>query len=81
VRWVILKIFSRTTTPESLVFTQKHSYMVQIQVCTNHGPQGLDEATMGKTIFTCVDIGELYLKSFSRTTEPARKAQIYMKAF
>jgi hypothetical protein len=30
--------FSRTTGPETLKFTQKLSYIVQIQVCTNRCP-------------------------------------------
>jgi hypothetical protein len=36
---------------------------VRIQVCTNHGPQGSDGTTAGKTIFTCVYIGKIFLKS------------------
>jgi hypothetical protein len=49
--------FSRTTKPEKLRFTRKLSDRVQIQVCTNHGPQRLGGTTMGKTIFTFVHIG------------------------
>jgi hypothetical protein len=37
-----------------LRFTQKLPEILQIHVCTNHGPQGLCGATIGKTIFTCV---------------------------
>jgi hypothetical protein len=48
--WGYLKIFSRTRKPEKLKFTQKLSDIMQIQVCTNHGPRGSDEATMWKTI-------------------------------
>jgi hypothetical protein len=65
VGWPHLKIFfSRTKKPDKLIFTQKLSYLVQIQVSTNHGPRGSDGATMGKTIFTYVYIGEP-LKIFS----------------
>jgi hypothetical protein len=39
---------------------------VHIQVCSNHGPQGSDEATKGKTIFTYVYIE----KRISRTSRP-----------
>jgi hypothetical protein len=54
---------SRITNPEKLRFTQKLHDIVQICICTNHDPQGLDKATMGKNIFTCVYIGG---KIFSR---------------
>jgi hypothetical protein len=52
--WNHLKIFSRTTKPEKLRFTQELPDIVQIQVCTNHGPWGLDGATFWETIFTGV---------------------------
>jgi hypothetical protein len=50
--WGHLKILSRITKPEKLRFTQKLPYLVQIQVCTNHGPQGSGGAKIGKTNFT-----------------------------
>jgi hypothetical protein len=57
---VILKtLFSRNTVPENLKFTQKPVYLVLTQVCTNHGPHGSGEATIGKTILTCVNSEEL----------------------
>jgi hypothetical protein len=62
--------FSRTTKPQKLRFTQKLPDIVQIQVCTNHGPRGSGGATMGKTIFTRVYIGGKSVKIFSRTSEP-----------
>jgi hypothetical protein len=34
-----------------------------IQVCSNHGPQESDGATMEKPIFTCVYIGKTFQKS------------------
>jgi hypothetical protein len=49
---VILKNFSRTTTPKRLRFTQKFSGIVQIQIHKNHGPQGSDGATILKKHFT-----------------------------
>jgi hypothetical protein len=52
--WSHLKIFSQTTKPEWLRITQKLSEILQIRVCKNHCPWGLDGATMGKTIFTGV---------------------------
>jgi hypothetical protein len=69
IRWVILKMFfSRTTKPENLRFAQKLPYIVQIQVCTNHGPRGSGEVIMGKTISTCVDIRKICFEIFSGTT-------------
>jgi hypothetical protein len=48
-------IFSRTTKPEKLIFTQKLSDMVQIQICTNHGPRGSGGGHNGETRFyTCL---------------------------
>jgi hypothetical protein len=54
--WGHLKIFCGTTEPEELIFTGKLSDIMLIQVCSNHGPQGLGGATIRKTIFTCVYI-------------------------
>jgi hypothetical protein len=42
-----LKI-SRTTWPEKLIFVRKLPDMVQIRVYTNHDPQELEGATVGK---------------------------------
>jgi hypothetical protein len=36
----ILKIFSRATEPEELIFTGKLSDKMSIQVRSNHGPRG-----------------------------------------
>jgi hypothetical protein len=66
--WGHLEIFLRTTKPEKLRLTQKLPDMVEIQVCTNHGPQGSVGAIMGKTIFTCVYTLEKIL--FSRSSNP-----------
>jgi hypothetical protein len=53
--WDHLKIFfSRTTGPGKFKFTRKLAVVVQIQVCSNHGPRGSGGATIGETIFTCV---------------------------
>jgi hypothetical protein len=62
------KVFSRTTKPEKLRFTQKLPEILQIQDCTNHGPLGLGGATMGKTVFTFVYFFKKNL--FSRTRRP-----------
>jgi hypothetical protein len=42
--------FSRTIKPEKLKFTLKLPYIVQILVCSDHGPQGSVGATIGETI-------------------------------
>jgi hypothetical protein len=66
--WGHLKIFfSRSTMPEKLRFTLKLPEILQTQVCTNHGPWGLNGARMEKTIFTRVYIGK---NLFSRTSRP-----------
>jgi hypothetical protein len=36
---------------------------VQIQVCSNHDPQGLDGAMIGKIIFTCIYIEKNLLQN------------------
>jgi hypothetical protein len=56
-----LKIFfSRITKPERFKLTWQFADIVQMQVCSNHGPRGLGGATIGKTIFTCVYIGKMF---------------------
>jgi hypothetical protein len=46
---------------------------VQIQVSSNHGSLGWDEATKGKTNFTCVYIWKnIFEIFFSRTTGPEK---------
>jgi hypothetical protein len=61
--WSHLKIFSRTTELEKLIYTWKLSDIRHIQFYTNHGPQGSRGATIGKTIF-------ILKKIFSRTSRP-----------
>jgi hypothetical protein len=38
--WSHLEIFSRTAGQEKMRFAWKFSDIVQIQVCSNHGPRG-----------------------------------------
>jgi uncharacterized membrane protein YesL len=52
---------------------------VQIQVCENHGPRGLEGATIGETIFACVYIGKLF-QYFPLKNHSARKTEIYIAA-
>jgi hypothetical protein len=40
--------------------TQRLPDLVEIQVYTNYGPWGSDGVKRGKTIFTCVYIGNIF---------------------
>ena len=63
--WDHLKIFfSRTTKPGKFKFTWKLADIVQIQVCSNHGPRGSGGATIGETNFTRVYVQENVLKNY-----------------
>jgi hypothetical protein len=64
--WGHLEIFSRTTEAEELIFTCKLSDLMQIQVCSNHGPRGSGGATIGKTTLPCV-----YIEKKKSSPEPA----------
>jgi hypothetical protein len=75
-----LKIFfSRTTGPGKFKFTWKLADIVQIQVCSNHGPRGSGGATIGETIFTCVYIGKMF-KNLLLKNYFTRNVQINMEA-
>jgi hypothetical protein len=75
-----LKIFfSRTTEPGKFKFIWKLADIVQIQVCSNHGPWGSGGATIGETIFACVYIGKMF-KNLLLKNHRARKVQMYMEA-
>jgi hypothetical protein len=55
------KIFkNENNEPKMFKLTWKLPDIVQIQVCSNHGPQGSIGATIGETIFTCVYIGKIF---------------------
>jgi hypothetical protein len=55
-------LFSRS---RKLKFTQKLPDIVRIQFCTNHGPRGSDEATLGKTILHVSILEKIFKKSSS----------------
>jgi hypothetical protein len=67
--WGHYEIFSRTTRPNELRFTLKYPDIVQIQD-SNRRPQGLDGATIKKTVFICAYIEKKTIKIFSRTSRP-----------
>jgi hypothetical protein len=52
---------------------------VQIEVCSNHGPQGSGGATIEEIIFACVYIGKMF-KNLLLKNHRARKVQMYMEA-
>jgi hypothetical protein len=52
-------------------------YIVQNKVSSNHGPQGLGGAIIGKTVFTCVYVGNIF-KTLLRNYQ-VRKVEIYME--
>jgi hypothetical protein len=71
-------ILKSTTKPGKFKFTWQFADIVQIQVCSNHGPRGSGGATIGETIFTCVYIGKIF-KNLLLKNHRARKVQIYME--
>ena len=68
----IFKIFSRTTGPGKLKFIWELPDIVEMQVCSNHDPQGYVGATIGDQSFTFEYILKIV---FSRP-----KDNIYLKA-
>ena len=64
--------FSRTTGPEKLKLTWKHSWVVQILNCSNHDPHMQGRVTMGSQYFTQKYIGKSLKIFFSRTTGPIK---------
>jgi hypothetical protein len=64
-----LKIFSRTARPEMLQFTGKLSEIVDIQVSSNHSPQGSDGAIKGKPFYMCLYWKNLFRSSADPTSQ------------
>jgi hypothetical protein len=60
--------------------TWKLTDIVQIQVCSNHGPRGSGGATIGETIFAYVYIGKMF-KNLLLKDYLTSKVQIYMEAW
>jgi hypothetical protein len=71
IEWGNFKIFfSRTTKPEKLRFTQKLPNIVEIQICTNHGPRGSGGTHLEKSFLHVFILGKKSLKIFFRTNRP-----------
>jgi hypothetical protein len=62
----ILKIFSRTSRPNSIKLGTNYPWVKRIQVCSNKGPGPLQRGDNHKN----VKMGWVHLKIFSRTTGP-----------
>ena len=75
IHWKFLKIFSRTSCPNSIKLDTHYPWMKEIQVCSNKGPVPL----LRRDNYKNVKLGWGHFKIFFLKNYWPRRAEIYMK--